>query len=108
MQDLIGFIQRRNITNVVYFTSDVHYTAAVAYDPSRAQGGFTNFNPFYEFVIGPIHAGAFGPNTLDSSFGPTYEYGTCHSVFDHIALTSIDIAPLLRALNAYSLVSFDS
>jgi phosphodiesterase/alkaline phosphatase D-like protein len=28
------------------------------------------FDPFWEFVAGPIHAGTFGPNPLDPTFGP--------------------------------------
>jgi alkaline phosphatase D len=46
----------------------VHYCAAHHYDPSRAK--FTDFAPFWEFVAGPLNAGAFGPNTLDATFGP--------------------------------------
>ncbi|GAA3630644.1 alkaline phosphatase D family protein [Kineosporia mesophila] len=61
-------IKRRKIANTVWLTADVHYTAAHHYDPSRA--GFTDFDPFWEFVSGPLHAGAFGPNALDSTFGP--------------------------------------
>jgi alkaline phosphatase D len=38
----------------------VHYTAAHYYDPSKAQ--FQDFEPFWEFVSGPLHAGTFGPN----------------------------------------------
>ena len=26
--------------------------------------------PFWEFVAGPMHAGGFGPNKLDNTFGP--------------------------------------
>lgn len=51
------------------------WAAAIYYDPSRA--AFKDFNPFWEFVIGPIHAGAFGPAAdlpLDPSFGPEYEF----------------------------------
>jgi alkaline phosphatase D len=29
-----------------------------------------DFTPFWEFVSGPAHAGAFGPNALDATFGP--------------------------------------
>jgi alkaline phosphatase D len=76
MQDLLGYIRARNIRNVNVITSDVHFAALVNYDPIRATGGFTAFDPFDEFVIGPIHAGSFGPNTLDTSFGPQYQYGT--------------------------------
>ncbi len=32
---------------------------------------FTDFDPFWEFVAGPVHAGTFGPNALDPTFGPT-------------------------------------
>jgi alkaline phosphatase D len=36
--------------------------------PDRAAAG--DFAPFWEFVSGPRHAGAFGPNKLDPAFGP--------------------------------------
>ncbi|GAA5151152.1 alkaline phosphatase D family protein [Amycolatopsis dongchuanensis] len=58
----------RNVVNVVWLTADVHYTAAHHYSPDRA--AFADFSPFWEFVSGPLHAGAFGPNTLDPTFGP--------------------------------------
>jgi alkaline phosphatase D len=61
-------IKRRKIRNTVWLTADVHYTAAHHYDPARA--AFTDFDPFWEFVSGPMHAGAFGPNALDATFGP--------------------------------------
>jgi alkaline phosphatase D len=66
--DLLAFIKRRAIRNVVFLTGDVHYCAALHYDPARA--GFTDFDPFWEFVAGPLHAGPFGPNPLDATFGP--------------------------------------
>jgi alkaline phosphatase D len=52
----------------VWLTADVHYCAAHYYDPARAQ--FTDFDPFWEFVAGPLNAGSFGPNALDNTFGP--------------------------------------
>ncbi|MBT0770712.1 alkaline phosphatase D family protein [Kineosporia sp. J2-2] len=61
-------IKRRRIGNTVWLTADVHYTAAHHYDPARA--AFQDFEPFWEFVSGPLHAGAFGPNDLDPTFGP--------------------------------------
>jgi alkaline phosphatase D len=61
-------LARRRVRNVVWLTADVHYTAAHHYSPSRA--AFSDFDPFWEFVSGPLHAGAFGPNTLDPTFGP--------------------------------------
>ncbi len=66
--DLLRFIKHSGIRNVVWITADVHYCATHHYDPARAQ--FTDFAPFYEFVSGPLHAGGFGPNTLDNTFGP--------------------------------------
>ena len=32
------------------------------------------FDEFWEFVSGPIHAGTFGPNELDKTFGPDVKY----------------------------------
>ena len=46
----------------------MHYTAAHYFDPNRA--AFQDFEPLWEFVSGPIHAGTFGPNVLDKTFGP--------------------------------------
>ncbi|MGE3840335.1 MAG: alkaline phosphatase [Vicinamibacterales bacterium] len=66
--ELLRFIKQRHIRNVVWITADVHYTAAHYYDPARAQ--FTEFEPFWEFVSGPLNAGSFGPNALDNTFGP--------------------------------------
>jgi alkaline phosphatase D len=66
--ELLRFMQRERIANTVWFTADVHYTAAHHYDPARAQ--FRDFDPFWEFVSGPLHAGAFGPSALDNTFGP--------------------------------------
>jgi len=68
MAGLLRFIRDAGIKNVVWLTADVHYTAAHYYDPNRAQ--FQEFAPFWEFVTGPLHAGTFGPNALDNTFGP--------------------------------------
>ena len=52
----------------MWLTADVHYCAAHYYDPRAAQS--QEFDPFWEFVAGPLNAGTFGPNTLDNTFGP--------------------------------------
>lgn len=70
--DLLRFIKNAGITNTVWLTADVHYTAAHHYSPDRAQ--FQDFAPFWEFVSGPIHSGTFGPNDLDMTFGPEVKY----------------------------------
>jgi alkaline phosphatase D len=66
--DLLRFMKRRGICNVVWLTADVHYCAAHYYDPNQAK--FQDFDPFWEFVSGPLNAGSFGPNTTDPTFGP--------------------------------------
>src|SRR5690606_30151894 len=66
--ELLRFIKRTGIDNVVWLTADVHYCAAHYYDPRRAR--FADFAPFWEFVAGPLNAGSFGPNSLDDTFGP--------------------------------------
>jgi alkaline phosphatase D len=66
--DILRFIADNNIRNVIWITADVHYCATHLYSPDRAQ--FQQFQPFYEFVSGPVHAGGFGPNELDNTFGP--------------------------------------
>ncbi len=65
-------IARAGIRNHVWLTADVHYTAAHHYAPERA--AFTDFEPFWEFVSGPLNAGAFGPNALDGTFGPRADF----------------------------------
>lgn len=65
-------IKQMAVRNVVWLTADVHYCAAHQYDPSRA--AFTDFDPFWEFVAGPLNAGTFGPNTLDGTFGPRVDF----------------------------------
>jgi alkaline phosphatase D len=66
--DLLRFIKRHRVQNVVWLTADVHYCAAHHYAPERAK--FSDFEPFWEFVGGPLNAGTFGPNVLDDTFGP--------------------------------------
>ncbi len=66
--ELLRFIKRERVRNVVWLTADVHYCAAHYYDPKSA--AFTDFDGFWEFVAGPLNAGSFGPNTMDATFGP--------------------------------------
>ena len=64
---LLSAIKHAGLRNVVWLTADVHYTAAHRYDPARAQ--YRDFDPFWEFVSGPLAAGTFGPNAPDNTFG---------------------------------------
>lgn len=70
--ELLAFMQAAKIRNTVWLTADVHYTAAHYYDPNKA--AFQQFDPFWEFVSGPIHAGTFGPNDFDMTFGPEAKF----------------------------------
>jgi len=70
--DLLRFIKTAGISNTVWLTADVHYTAAHYYNPDKAQ--FQDFEPFWEFVSGPLHAGTFGPGDLDMTFGPELKF----------------------------------
>jgi alkaline phosphatase D len=72
LADLLRFIQQDEIKNVVWLTADVHYAAAHYYDPNQAQ--FTEFNPFWEFVAGPLNAGTFERKLLDNTFGPQVKF----------------------------------
>jgi alkaline phosphatase D len=74
LAEILRFIKEKRIKNVVWLTADVHYAAAHHYDPSRA--AFTDFNPFWEFVAGPLHASTYGPNALDSTFGPEVRWAS--------------------------------
>ncbi|MEU3959831.1 alkaline phosphatase D family protein [Streptomyces buecherae] len=66
--ELLRHIKHRRITGTVWLTADVHYTSAQRYVPTRA--AFTDFEPFWEFVSGPLHAGGFPAVGLDGTFGP--------------------------------------
>ena len=57
--DLLAFIKHAGVRNTVWITADMHYTAAHYYDPNKA--AFQDFEPFWEFVSGPLHAGTWAP-----------------------------------------------
>lgn len=69
---LLSFMKKAQIRNTIWITADVHYCAAHEYRP--VAGGFQDFDPFWEFVGGPLHAGAFGPTELDMTFGPRVDF----------------------------------
>jgi alkaline phosphatase D len=69
---LLTHIKRGGVKNIVWLTADMHYTAAHYYDPGCAV--FQDFEPFWEFMSGPLHAGTWGPAPLDNTFGPQVRY----------------------------------
>ena len=70
--ELLSHIKHESIRNTVWLTADVHFCAAHLYDPGSAQ--YQDFDPFWEFVTGPLHAGSFPPGTLDDTFGPQVRF----------------------------------
>jgi len=66
--ELLSHIKKAGIRNVLWLTADVHFAASYYYDPAKAQ--FAEFDPFWEFISGPLHAASLGPGTLDNTFGP--------------------------------------
>jgi alkaline phosphatase D len=69
---LLKTLKQRRVRNVVWITADVHYCAAHHYDPGRAT--MPDFDPFWELVAGPAHAGTFAPGPLDGTFGPEVRF----------------------------------
>src|SRR5262249_37067697 len=70
--DLFRFLKQHRVRNLVWLTADAHYAAAHYYDPAKAK--FTEFDPFWEFIAGPLNAGTFGPGRLDATFGPEVKF----------------------------------
>jgi alkaline phosphatase D len=70
--ELLKFLKDEGVENTVWLTGDVHYAASHYYDPAKAV--YQDFLPFWEFTSGPIHAGTFGPNKLDNTFGPEVRF----------------------------------
>lgn len=79
LAELLSFLKRQRIRNVIWLTADVHYAASHYYNPNKAQ--FQDFDPFWEFVSGPLHAGTFGPNALDNTFGPEVRFSSLPTGF---------------------------
>lgn len=73
LAEVLTFLKSEKIKNVVWLSADVHFAAAIKFEPSRAR--FQDFDPFWEFIAGPLHAGTFAPaEPLDPTFGPKMEF----------------------------------
>jgi alkaline phosphatase D len=116
--EVLRFAHERGVGGIVFLTADVHYTSAHHYDPARAAIG--DFTPFWEFVSGPLNAGAFGPNALDATFGPQTVFSAAPPVantspadgfqfFGHVAIDgrSEVMTVSLRDLDGKELFSVD-
>lgn len=78
LADLLSFIKRHAIHDIVWLCADVHYTAAHYFDPDKA--AFPDFLPFWEFVSGPLNSGSYGPFAADATFGVQVKYSRASPV----------------------------
>ena len=83
--DLLAFIKHAGVRNTVWITADMHYTAAHYYDPNRAV--FQDFEPFWEFISGPLHAGTWRPrrSTTPSARARMFQKGCSAGRADNLA-----------------------
>ncbi len=70
--EILSYSQQHGVRNVVWFTADLHYATATHYSPTR--GAFKNFDPFWEFMAGPLNAGTGRIHKLDDTFGARTEW----------------------------------
>jgi len=70
--DLLRFIKASGVVNTVWLTATCTTPPRITTIPTKAR--FQDFEPFWEFVSGPLHAGTFGPNELDNTFGPELKF----------------------------------
>ena len=87
--DLLAFMKHAGIVNTVWLTADMHYTAAHYYDPNAAV--FQDFDPFWEFVSGPLHSGSWSASPLDNTFGPKAD--VCESLRQGAGANGDNLAP---------------
>lgn len=104
--ELLSFMKQERIHNTVWVTAEVHHAAAYRYEPGAAV--FTDFDPFWEFVAGPLHAGCLVRGWLDPTFGPderflrapAYETGSQPPTGAFQSFGSMTIDPLTHLLTA--------
>lgn len=72
LTDLLRFLDEHDVKNVVFVTTDVHFTQTLRYETNLDGDGDTLL--FHELVTGPINAVRGGPGTPDPTFNPTVLY----------------------------------
>jgi len=73
--NLLSFLDRNDVDNVVFVTTDVHFAESIKYS-TDADGDGDDLT-FHEFISGPLNAVAVPPPELDPTFNPEtlYEEG---------------------------------
>ncbi|QWF71255.1 alkaline phosphatase D family protein [Methylomonas paludis] len=72
--ELLKFIKHHKISNIVWLTAETHSPAAHYYNPKLAT--FHDFSGFWEFVAGPLNAGAYCAQKPDATFGLQLKFNT--------------------------------
>lgn len=70
--DILSFMKQNGVRNVVWLTADLHYATCTRYHPDEAV--FKDFDPFWEFMAGPLNAGTGMHHPLDDTFGAKTEW----------------------------------
>jgi alkaline phosphatase D len=75
LTDVLTFVDDRNIEDIVFITTDVHFPAFIRYD--KDLNGDDDNDIFHELVSGPLNAVRGGSPfpALDKTFNPTLLYG---------------------------------
>ena len=66
--EILTYLKENNIKNVLFLSGGVNFAAALYYDPAISKAA--DFNPFYEFLAGPLNGATEGLKKLDNTFGP--------------------------------------
>jgi len=71
---LLDHMRLSGVSNVIFITTDIHFATGFHYRPFTDHPEFG----FYEFVTGPLNAGAYLREEFDASFNPErlYLYGS--------------------------------
>src|SRR4029434_1293914 len=64
--DILGFMERSDIRNTIWNTTDVHFAEAFRYRPFASNPDFV----VYELATGPLNAGIFPIQDFDSTLNP--------------------------------------
>ncbi|MEL7448584.1 MAG: alkaline phosphatase D family protein [Pseudomonadota bacterium] len=67
---LLREFQRAGVRNLVWLSADVHFATGFAYSPFADDENFT----FHEFVVGPLNAGLYPTQELDTTLRPQRLY----------------------------------
>ncbi len=72
--DILSDLKKHGVRNTVWLTADLHFATATKYHPDEAV--FKDFDPFWEFMAGPLNAGTGMLHPLDNTFGPNMEWAS--------------------------------